>query len=78
MSVTAEQSRAARGLLGWSQMDLANKSNVSRATVADFERGLREPYPNNIQAIQNALEAAGIQFIPENGGGVGVRMRDRE
>lgn len=61
-----------------SQSDLAEAANVSRATVADFERGTREPHPNNMAAMQGALEAAGVQFIPENGGGAGVRLRDRK
>jgi hypothetical protein len=49
---------------------------VARQTVVDFERGARTPYPNNLAAaIRSALEAAGVEFIPENGGGVGVRLR---
>ncbi len=47
-------------------------------TVMDFERGARTPHPNNLAAIRTALEAAGIEFIPENGGGAGVRMRKPE
>jgi transcriptional regulator with XRE-family HTH domain len=62
-------------MLGWSQTELAEAANVSRATVVDFERGLRVPHRSNLVAICEALEAAGIQFIPENGGGVGVRLK---
>lgn len=62
-------------MLGWSQEQLAEAAHVARATVADFERGTRTPVPNNLAAIQSALEQAGIEFIPENGGGPGVRMR---
>ncbi|RWK92095.1 MAG: XRE family transcriptional regulator [Mesorhizobium sp.] len=61
-------------MLGWSQSELAEAARVSRATVVDFERGLRIPHRNNLVAIREALEAAGIQFIPENGGGAGVRL----
>lgn len=62
-------------MLNWSQADLAERAKVSRPTVVDFEKGARTPHPNNLQAIQAALEAAGVEFIPENGGGAGVRLR---
>jgi transcriptional regulator with XRE-family HTH domain len=62
-------------MLGWSQSDLADAAHVSRPTVVDFERGARTPYANNLTAIRTALEAAGVEFIPENGGGAGVRLR---
>ncbi|WP_414676683.1 helix-turn-helix transcriptional regulator [Mesorhizobium sp.] len=61
-------------MLGWSQTALAKAARVSRATVVDFERGVRIPHRNNLTAIREALEAAGIQFIEENGGGAGVRL----
>jgi transcriptional regulator with XRE-family HTH domain len=62
-------------MLNISQTDLAAAANVSRQTVVDFERGVRTPYPNNLSAIRAALEAAGVEFIEENGGGPGVRLR---
>lgn len=61
--------------MGLSQIDLAASANVARQTVVDFERGARTPYPNNLDAIRRALESAGVEFIPENGGGAGVRLR---
>lgn len=69
------QCRAARALLEWSQADLAAAAKVARQTVVDFERGARQPYANNLTAIRAALEAAGVEFIAENGGGPGVRLR---
>jgi hypothetical protein len=48
---------------------------VARQTVVDFERGARTPYPKNLAAIRTALDAAGVEFIAENGGGAGVRLR---
>ncbi|WP_245458423.1 MULTISPECIES: helix-turn-helix transcriptional regulator [unclassified Mesorhizobium] len=75
--ISVEQCRGARAMLGWSQAELAESANVSRATVVDFERGLRVPHRNNLGAIREALEAAGIEFIPENGGGAGVRLAKR-
>ncbi|WP_242400983.1 helix-turn-helix domain-containing protein [Acetobacter okinawensis] len=74
LALTPAQCRAARALIEWSQEALSNAANVSRHTVKDFERGVRTPYPNNMAAIRSALEGAGVQFIPENGGGVGVRL----
>ncbi len=73
--ITKEQSRAARGLLDWSQDQLARHSNLSESTIRDFEKGRRVPSVNNLAAIQRALEAAGVLFIEENGEGPGVRLR---
>lgn len=78
MPITPPQSRAARGLLDWSQTRLAEASNLSESTVRDFEKGRRIPTVNNLAAVKMALEQAGVEFIPENGGGPGVRLRDRE
>lgn len=75
MSLSPEQCRAARALIGLSQGELAHQANVARATVADFERGTRVPHPNNLAAIRRALEAAGVDFIQEDGGGPGVRLK---
>lgn len=44
-------------------------------TLRNFERGATTPVVNNLAAIQAALEAAGVEFIEENGGGAGVRLR---
>ena len=64
-------------MLGWSQSELAEAAGVSRATVLDFERGARAPHRNNLDAMRRAMEAAGIEFIDENGGGAGIRFRHR-
>ena len=76
IDITSDQCRAARGLVKLSQGELASAANVSRATLADFERGVRTPHPNNLAAIRRALEAAGVEFIDGNDGGAGVRLRD--
>jgi transcriptional regulator with XRE-family HTH domain len=75
MSINAEQCRGARGLLGWSQSELSKASKTATKTIADFERGAREPYPRTLEDVRGALEKAGIEFIDENGGGAGVRLR---
>ncbi len=61
--LTAEQVKAARALLAWSQQELANAARVATSTVADFERGARTPTANNAQAIREALENEGLQFL---------------
>lgn len=70
----AIQSKMARVALGWGTRDLARIANVSPDTVARLERGerLRD---STVAAIREAFEAAGIEFIPENGGGPGVRLK---
>lgn len=73
LSLSPEQCRAARALIGWSQDQLASASKVAKATIANFEAGRRTPYERTLGDIGSALEAAGVQFIPENGGGEGVR-----
>ena len=78
MKITPEQCRAARALLNWSQPDLAKAVGLTRETIANFETGARVPHPRNLQAIRAALEKAGIEFIEENGGGAGLRFRDRQ
>jgi transcriptional regulator with XRE-family HTH domain len=75
MSINPAQCRGARGLLGWSQSDLSEASKTATKTIADFERGAREPYLRTLQDVRGALEKAGVEFIEENGGGPGVRLR---
>ncbi|WP_231850311.1 helix-turn-helix transcriptional regulator [Komagataeibacter medellinensis] len=71
------QSRSARAMLDWNQSRLAEKAGVSRMTVIDFEKEARVPHPNNLLAIQNAFEQAGIEFIDDNGRVPGVRLLRR-
>jgi transcriptional regulator with XRE-family HTH domain len=78
MAISPQQSRAARALLEWSQADLSEASKTATKTVADFERGARVPYARTLEDVQAALEKAGVEFIPENGGGAGVRMKKRK
>jgi transcriptional regulator with XRE-family HTH domain len=75
--VTTREIKAARALLGWSQADLAAHSSVSEPTVArlesvDGELGGRE---ETADKIVTAIQKAGVEFIDENGGGPGVRLR---
>jgi|SRR6516162_6896101 ribosome-binding protein aMBF1 (putative translation factor) len=75
--MTPEQSRAARGWLGWSQGELARRANVSLSTVHDFERGQRTPTANNLASMRRAIEAAGIRLVfDQDGAAAGVLRRD--
>jgi transcriptional regulator with XRE-family HTH domain len=64
----------ARAALGWGVRELAALAKVSADTVARFERG-EELKERTIEAIQSALEDGGVEFIEQNGGGPGVRIR---
>ena len=75
VDLTPAQCRAARALLNWSQDQLEGAAKVARKTITDFEREARTPYARTLAAIRSALEGAGVEFIAENGGGAGVRLR---
>ena len=77
--LTSAQIRAARALIKWTAEDLSRQSAVSlrtirRAELAEHETSMTMP---NDLAVRRALESAGVEFINENGGGPGVRLRKR-
>ena len=72
--LTAVQSKMARAATGLGIRDLAKAAGVSPDTIARLERG-EELKPATVASIRAALEAAGVEFIPENGGGAGVRLK---
>lgn len=77
MSITSAQLRAARALLRWTALDLARASKVGVATIRRVEvmEGEIPVTAANEAALRTALETAGVEFIDENGGGWGVRLR---
>jgi transcriptional regulator with XRE-family HTH domain len=77
-AISSHQCRAGRALLDLTQPDLASRAGLGLSTIVDFERGRRPVSGAAIRAIRAALESAGIEFIAENGGGAGVRFRDRK
>jgi transcriptional regulator with XRE-family HTH domain len=74
------QVRAARGLLGWSQGKLSELSGVSSTTIKRMEKGGGPIVAShqNVVKIQKAFDDAGVLFTPENGGGAGVRFKDKK
>jgi transcriptional regulator with XRE-family HTH domain len=64
----------ARAALDWSTTDLARAANVGVNTVNRFETG-RDARIKTVEKLRSAMEAAGVAFIAENGGGAGVRLR---
>ena len=77
--MSVAQIKAARALLGWSQSDLARHSKVSEPTIARLESidGELRGRAGTARKIRVALEEAGVEFIDENGGGPGVRLKKR-
>jgi transcriptional regulator with XRE-family HTH domain len=78
--VSIGQIKAARALLGWAQERLAKASGISLPTIKRLEAqdGLLGGRLKTADKIRTALEQGGIQFIDENGGGIGVRLRRRQ
>jgi transcriptional regulator with XRE-family HTH domain len=80
MPLTSAQIRAARALIRWSAEDLARETALSVATIrrAEIAEGEISMTAANDLAVRRALEAAGVEFIDENGGGPGVRLRKHQ
>jgi transcriptional regulator with XRE-family HTH domain len=75
ITLTPAQCRAARGLLAWTQYELADRAGVGTVTIHQLEAGVSEPRRATLNVIRQAFEAAGVEFIAENGAGEGVRFR---
>jgi transcriptional regulator with XRE-family HTH domain len=72
------QCRAGRAILDITQGRLAELAGLGLSTLVDFEKGRRKVSEEAVKAIQDALHRAGVEFIDENGGGPGVRLRKRQ
>jgi transcriptional regulator with XRE-family HTH domain len=72
----AEQCRAARGLLDWTQEELAARADVSRSTIRDFENGRHHLHSATALQVVAALERGGVMLIPSDEAGPGVRLRN--
>jgi transcriptional regulator with XRE-family HTH domain len=75
--LTSAQIRAARALIRWSAEDLARESNLGVTTIrrAELTEDETSMTTANDLAVRHALEAAGVEFIDEDGSGPGVRLR---
>jgi transcriptional regulator with XRE-family HTH domain len=71
------QLKMARAAVGWGVRDLAKKAGVTANTVTRIENGA-DAKQSTMDKLQHALESAGVEFIDENGGGPGVRLRKRQ
>ena len=76
VTLLPEQSRMARAALGLGVREVAKAAKVSPTTMTRFERG-EDLRASTVAAIRAALEDAGVDFIDENGGGAGARLRHR-
>jgi transcriptional regulator with XRE-family HTH domain len=76
--VTSAQIRMARAALNWTVRDLAKAGNLHRNTITNIETEKFAGDPATLKTIAAVLERAGVEFIEENGGGPGVRLRKRQ
>jgi hypothetical protein len=74
-ALTAAQCRAGRALIEWSQAQLSQSASIDLQTIADFEKRFRSADETTRRRLRATLEAAGVVFIAENGGGAGARLK---
>jgi transcriptional regulator with XRE-family HTH domain len=75
MPVTSAQLRMARAALNWTVRDLAQATGLHRNTITNIEIGRYAGDPKTLKIIEAVVRKAGVEFIDENGGGPGVRLR---
>ena len=78
MPVTSAQLRMARAALNWTVRDLAAATGLHRNTISNIEIGRYVGDETSLARIEYVLTKAGVEFIDENGGGPGVRLRKRQ
>jgi transcriptional regulator with XRE-family HTH domain len=78
MPVTSAQVKMARAALNWTVRDLAEATGLHRNTINNVEVGRYAGDPATLQKLEKVFVAAGVEFIDENGGGPGVRLRKRQ
>lgn len=64
-----------RALADWSQAQLTKVAHLGLSTIRDFEKERCVPTRNNLLGVKTALENAGVEILPANGGGPGVRLK---
>jgi transcriptional regulator with XRE-family HTH domain len=78
MPVTSAQVRMARAALNWTVRDLAEATGLHRNTITNIEVGRYSGDRETLSTIESVLKRAGVEFIDEDGGGPGVRLRRRQ
>jgi transcriptional regulator with XRE-family HTH domain len=73
MTITPQQMKTGRQLLGWSRSDLGGVSGVSSTTTGNFEKGGRKASVLDLSTVRRVLEAAGVEFLQEHGA-AGARL----
>ena len=74
-ALTAAQCRAGRALIEWTQQQLSQSAGIDIQTIADFEKRFRAADETTRRRLRATLEAAGVTFVAENGGGAGARLK---
>ena len=77
VTIVPIQCKLGRTALGWGVRELADEAGTSPNTVARFERG-EAMLAATVERLRQTMEVAGVEFIPENGGGAGVRLKKRK
>ena len=75
--ILSAQIRAGRALLGWSQVDLAERTGLSKTVIASLEQGNTDARMSTLALIRKAFDEAGVTFITDRDGSYGVRRRGR-
>jgi transcriptional regulator with XRE-family HTH domain len=75
MTITGEQVKAARQILGWTQSDLGGQTGLSASTIGHFETGKRPLPVRGLSVIKGVLEGAGVEFSENGEAGPGVGLR---
>ncbi len=74
-ALTSAQCRAGRALIDWTQQQLSQAAAIDLQTIADFEKRFRAADETTRRRLRATLEAAGVVFVAENGGGAGARLK---
>ena len=77
MQVTGKQIKAARALLGWSQQMLGEQASLTQAPIARMEMDISKSRPSTVKLVVKTLQEAGIEFIQEEDGTIGVKLRSQ-
>ena len=75
MEITGKQIKASRALLGWSQQMLGEQASLTQAPIARMEMDISKSRPSTVKLVVKTLQEAGIEFIQEEDGTIGVKLR---